>query len=136
MFHGGSLKTKSIEIANCQNEFFIEKVKEVRKNLPPASEDPLVHAKKYMADKTCTMGFSAVHPDEVKKIISHLSNSASFGLDELDTYIIKLIKDQITPALTHIINLSLKTHVYPEGWKDSKAIPLYKKDDIFNPINC
>ena len=88
-----------------------------------------------MTDKTCMMGFSAVHPDDVNKFISNLSNSTSFGLDELDTYIIKLIKDQITPTLTHIINLSLKTQVYPEQWKDSKVIPLHKKDDMLNPKN-
>ena len=25
--------------------------------------------------------------------------------------------------------------MYPEGWKDSKVIPLHKKDDVFNPKN-
>ena len=67
--------------------------------------------------------------------MSNLSNSASFGLDEIDTYIIKLIKDDITPAFTHIINLSLTTNVYPEAWKKSKVIPLYEKDDVLNPKN-
>ena len=81
------------------------------------------------------MDFSCVHPDEVMKIIGQLSNSTAFGLDNIDTYIIKLIKEEITPALTHIINLSLRHNTYPEKWKSSKVVPLYKKDDPLNPKN-
>ena len=81
------------------------------------------------------MDFSCVHPDEVMKIIGQLSNSTAFGLDNIDTYIIKLIKGEITPALTHIINLSLRHNTYPEKWKSSKVVPLYKKDDPLNPKN-
>ena len=74
-----------------------------------------------------------MHPDEILKIISELSNSAAFGLDNIDTYIIKLIRHEITPVLTYIINLSLTKRTYPESWKNSKVIPLYKKDDVLCP---
>ena len=76
-----------------------------------------------MDNKICSIEFSCVHPDEVMKIICQLSNSTAFGLDNIDTYIVKLIKEEITPALTHIINLSLKYDTYPEAWKSSKIIP-------------
>ena len=78
---------------------------------------------------------SVVHPDEVEKIISNLSNSSSFGLDLIDTFIIKLVKAEILPALTHIINLSIFTRTYPSLWKKTKVIPLHKKEDLLNPKN-
>ena len=81
------------------------------------------------------MKLSAVHPDEVLKIINELSNSSAFGMDEIDTYIIKLIRDEITPAITHIINLSLSNGEFPDAWKVSKVVPLYKKDDVLNLNN-
>ena len=76
-----------------------------------------------------------MHPDEVEKILSSLSNSTSFGLDMIDTFIIKLAKEDILPAITHIINLSISTKVFPTLWKKSKIIPLHKKEDTLNPKN-
>ena len=37
-----------------------------------------------------------------------------------------MIKNEITPAITHIVNLSIKTSVFPTLWKHSKVIPLFK----------
>ena len=88
-----------------------------------------------MENRTCTFSLTSVHPDEVDKIVSNLSNSSSFGLDMVDTYIIKLIKPDILPALTHILNLSIATKVFPSSWKKSKVIPLYKKEDLLDPKN-
>ena len=56
-------------------------------------------------------------------------------MDEIDTYIIKLIRDEITPAIYHITNLSLSNGEFPDAWKVSKVVPLYKKDDVLNPNN-
>ena len=88
-----------------------------------------------MLGRTCSFSLSSVQPDEVEKIISSLSNSTSFGMDMIDTYIIKLIKHDIVPALTHIINLSITKKIFPISWKKAKIIPLHKKDDILNPKN-
>merc|ERR1712081_108718 len=88
-----------------------------------------------MENKSCLVNFRPVYPDEVIKIISDLNNSSSFGLDEIHTYIVKLLKNELTPALTHIVNLALVKRTFPESWKTSKIIPLHKKDDVLNPNN-
>ena len=81
------------------------------------------------------MEFSPVHPDEVLEILSNLPNSSSFGLDEIDTSVLKLVKEEVAPALTHIINLSIQCQRFPEKWKDSKIVPLHKNDDVLDPKN-
>ena len=81
------------------------------------------------------MDLKPVHPDEVKTIISNLKITSAFGLDEIDTFIVKLLQEEITPAVTHIINLSITTGTFPNKWKVSKVVPLHKKDDILNPEN-
>ena len=98
------------------------------------TEDPLLNTRDIMKHKNCSMKFSNVHPDEVSKIISDLPNSTAFGTDNIDTYIDKLLREELTPAITHIINLSINSEAFPQTWKVSKVIPLYKqKDDVLNP---
>ena len=63
-----------------------------------------------------TNSIRAVQPEEVEKVITSLSNSTSFGMDMIETFIIKLIKPDIVLALTHVINLSItitRSLLYP-----------------------
>ena len=137
LFHKGLIRTKSSDIADSQNEYFVEKVQQIRENIPPPLSDPLSKLKILMSRRTCSFSLAPVHPDQVEKIISSLNNSTSFcfGLDQIDTDIIKLVKVEILPAVTHIINLSISSKTFPGAWKNSKVVPLYKKDDSLNPKN-
>ena len=135
LFFNGNLVTKPQEVASSQNEYFLEKIRIIRENLPPPVTDPLAKLRSLMTGRICSFSFSAVHPDSVDKIISGLGNSNSFGLDLIDTKVIKMIRPAIVPALTHIINLSISTSNFPQLWKNAKVIPLHKKDDQLNPKN-
>ena len=135
LFFKRSLRTKAQDIADSQNEFFIEKVNDIRANLPAPVADPLSKLKSLMLGRTCAFTLGIVHPDQVESIITNLSNSSAFGLDQIDTSIIKLVKAEILPAVTHIINLSITSKKFPSAWKKSKVIPLHKKDDLLNPKN-
>ena len=84
---------------------------------------------------TCKFSFKAVTPDQIDSIISNMSASKSCGTDEIDAKIIKLGKQQLIPAITHIVNLSISSGNFPENWKCAKIIPLHKKDDKTNPKN-
>ena len=77
----------------------------------------------------------AVHPDEVAKVIKNLKSTKSCGLDDIDSYVLKLACDQLTPAITHIVNLSIQQGCFPSMWKVSKVIPLFKKKDATLPQN-
>ena len=85
LFFRGSLRTKSQDIADCQNEYFTEKIDRIRTNLPPPTSDPLAKLKSLMIGRHCTFNLDIVHPDQVDKIICSLSNSSAYGLDEIDT---------------------------------------------------
>ena len=135
LFYNGSLVNKPQEVAETQNQYFLDKIRLIRENLPPPLIDPLALLRSLMVGRSCSFSFSVVHPDEVEKVMSGLSNSSSFGLDQIDTYIIKLVRLDILPALTHIVNLSLSTQEFPTNWKKSKIIPLHKKEDLLNPKN-
>ena len=135
LFFKGSLKTKPQEVAESQNQYFLEKIREIQENLPPPTSDPLTKLKQIMQSRKCTFSLQPVHPDQVLDIISGLSNSNAFGLDCIDTSTVKLVKTEILPAVTHILNLSISSRKFPTAWKRSKVIPLHKKGDLLDPKN-
>ena len=135
LFHDGILVQKPKVIAEVMNSFFIEKINKLKNSLPNSISDPLANVKKLMRNKNCIFKLKSVHPDTIEEIIKTLKKSKSSGLDYIDTYIIKLAKNEILPALTHIANLSIEQCVFPEKFKNSKVIPLHKKEDLLNPKN-
>ena len=72
-------------------DIFISKVETLVKESPPQLTDPIPSLKAWISGKTGHMALSCVHPDQVIKIIGNHSNSAAFGLDEIDTSTLKLI---------------------------------------------
>ena len=117
------------------NEFFVSKVKNLLKNLPESPGDPLKLVKKLMKKRKCCFNLQSVHPDEILKIISNLKATQSCGLDDINSTIIKLVKHELTPAITHIVNLSIQQKSFPLQWKRAKIIPLHKKDEVIYPKN-
>ena len=65
LFHDGQLKTKSQDIADSQNECFVNKINTIKSELPPPKSDPLKGVRLFTDKKSCPMKLSAVHPDEV-----------------------------------------------------------------------
>ena len=88
-----------------------------------------------MKNKTCKFEIQPVGPDTVKSIIQNMKSSSSCGLDNISSYVLKLAIDELVPAITHIINLSIIQKKFPESWKTSKVIPLHKKDEMIFPKN-
>ena len=125
---------KPKEIANEMNQFFIEKVKNLQKKLPKQKNDPLQHLRRAMHNRNCSFNFKPVSPMEILKIVNKLKNSKSTGLDTIDTNTVKEVINEILPALTHVVNLSLKTQTFPTIYKKSKIIPLLKKPQA-DPLN-
>ena len=71
-----------------------------------------------------------VHPNTVHWIIKNLKNSKASGWDNIDTYIVKLVSQCLVPALTHSVNTSIFTAVFPTCFKTSKIIPLLKSTQL------
>ena len=123
------------ELAECMNSFFIWKVKNLIENLEPSNSDPLSNLRQLMSNRKCAFKLQPVHPDKVEKMISELKNSGSVGLDYIDTKVIKLVKEEIVPTITHILNLSIVNSKFPVQFKKAKVVPLHKSGDRFNPKN-
>jgi hypothetical protein len=135
LYHAGQIVTSPARLASIMNSFFVNKIATIQNGLPNPTDDPLSNLKHIMKDRSSVFSLTCVHPDNIKKIIVELKNSKSCGVDNIDTYILKLMVDEVLPAVTHIVNLSIQQAVFPSLYKFAKVIPLLKKDDPLEPKN-
>ena len=108
------LKNNNAEI---DENFFDEKIKELYDNTLPC-----IHK----------FSFSAVSELDVIEIVKSIK-SHSFGVDNINAFIIKLIIGRISGVLTHIINISLEQGIFPDRWKYAIIKPIPK---VPNPLTA
>ena len=126
LFHNGKFENSPAGLASTMNNFFVEKVAQLRDKIPLVDIDPHAKLREAFKNRNCSFKLKPVAPDEVLKIIKC---SKSSGVDFIDTATIKLVAMDILPAITHIINLSISQCTFPSMWKHAKIIPLLKKGD-------
>ena len=69
---------------------------------------------------------SPTDKDEIVNIINNISMNKAVGPHSIPTYILHLIKLNISEPLSDIINLSFVKGVYFDNLKISKTIPTFK----------
>ncbi len=75
--------------------------------------------------------FSPLFEAEVsKRILS--SHPTTCPLDPIPSHLLQAISPAVVPALTHIVNTSLHTGVFPSAFKQARITPLLKKPTL-NP---
>ena len=121
LFHNGKLIGSPADIAGTMNSFFLEKVADLRQNIPESNSDPLARLKEVMEDRQCTFSCSPVTQEEVMKVIKSLKNSKSTGIDHIDTFVMKLVATDVVGPLTHIVNMSIAKSTFPTPWKHAKV---------------
>jgi hypothetical protein len=71
----------------------------------------------------------------VKKLLKGLNPNKASGPDQISPRLLKELHQEVTPILTHIFQISLKTGIVPEDWKHSIIVPVYKKVQNANTAN-
>ena len=71
----GVLETSPSRMAELQNQYYINKVKTIRQNMPAQKKDPLETLRHRMQGRSQTFTPAPVTPDQIEKIISNLKNS-------------------------------------------------------------
>ncbi|PNF30889.1 hypothetical protein B7P43_G06095, partial [Cryptotermes secundus] len=73
------------------------------------------------------INFNPATAKEIANIINKLKMTNSYGYDEIPIKILKNSVDYILSPLTHIVNRSLSTGIFPDRLKFSEIKPIYKK---------
>lgn len=77
----------------------------------------------------------SIEPHEMDKVIMSFENKFSTGYDDIPITVIKLAKNHLVRPLSHLINSSFISGIFPDKLKISKVKPLYKSDDRKNVSN-
>ena len=123
------LYTKARDVARVMNEFFVQKIRDIRSKFDGVAPN-YEHCKKAMGGKKCKMHLQHVSIKKVIKVIKNLKSSKSLGVDELDSYSLKISAEIVGPAIHHLITLSIMQNKFPEPWKYAKVLPLHKKGEV------
>ena len=68
--------------------------------------------------------------DDVILATKKLKSSLSLGVDQIPSFIVKGCTEGLVYPLLILFNLSLKLNTFPEIWKHTKIIPVFKKGDV------
>ena len=58
-----------------------------------------------------------------------MKGNRSSGIDQIDSFSLKLAAPYLEDVLLHLVNLPIKNKVYPQVWKTQLIHPFYKKGD-------
>ncbi|GBM83453.1 hypothetical protein AVEN_86706-1 [Araneus ventricosus] len=73
--------------------------------------------------------------DDVVLAIRELKSSLTVGVGNIPSFIIKGCTEFLIYPLLALFNLSLRTKVFPDVWKQTRIIPVFKKGDAQNCEN-
>ena len=62
----------------------------------------------------------------VCSLLDKLCKSKATGLDKISAKLLRYCPDLLSESLTVIFNCSFNTGIFPDEWKCSKVIPLFK----------
>ena len=71
----------------------------------------------------------------VRKLLRNLNPGKAAGPDEIPARILKELADDLSPAITALLNKSLDSGVLPSTWKDAWVMPIFKKGTRNDPAN-
>ena len=118
-------------MANTFNNYFLEKVKKLRaKTAEPPTFDPILRVKSWIKKRKKPpppFRLKELNLKDLRKILKRMKGKRSYGVDDIDSYSLKLAGPLIEDALLHLINLSIKKHTFAEKWKPQLIFPLHKK---------
>lgn len=120
-------------MANSFNNYFVNVGNNLAKQLPPAAGAPVVDDAAHRARHVFRL--EPVSQGQVAQCVTEMRGNSAPGVDEFSAAVLKSHIRHILQPLTHIINLSLTTGIFPDIFKVAKVIPLFKsgkKSDFSN----
>ena len=115
------LHTDDFAVSNLFNQKFVSMSKTLAASIPtvPFTTEGLANNEK-------SLFFYPTEILEISKVVWNLKNHKSAGLDGLTAEILKVSLAVIGDRLTHIVNESLSSGVFPKILKAAKVIPIFK----------
>ena len=122
---------ENTKIANEFSKFFSEIGKNINEELSKDAKAPDMNIpySQRVDSQTPAFQLQEVTNEDIRNIITSLSDNKSPGPDGIPSSIIKLLEPLLTPVLTNIVNHSITEGIFPSDWKQSLVVPIFKSGD-------
>ena len=134
--HDNEIISDPSDITECLNQHFTGCAKSIKTHKPVSVLKPLEN---FLNDKfqssTEMFTINEISHDDVLLSLKKLNIRKGTGLDGLGPKLLKLSANVIYKPITHIINTSIRTNVFPSILKKARITPLFKNGERENPNN-
>ncbi|CAK6982446.1 uncharacterized protein LOC122965685 [Scomber scombrus] len=113
---GGRLITDDTEIANCFNQYYVDKTEELKRSVrnEGRSSSRKLIKERIMKDKQCSLSFVPVDVEKVESLLSSLSDDISPGTDNMDVRLLKEAASHISaPVDQYLFQLNRNINTQP-----------------------
>ena len=121
--------SSSSEISNVLNHHFTRAGPRLANDIPAIDTS----FREYITPTQHTFSIYEMDSNDVYEIIQSLNSNKGNGLDGISCKLLKEAAPVITPLLTFIITLSIKSYIFPDDWKIAKVTPVFKEGSKFHP---
>jgi hypothetical protein len=123
---GDTIISENLTIAEAFNDFFV--------SIGPKLSAELDHDTRDLSENLGTspvtlFALSEISEYEVFLLLSDLKTSKSTGMDSIPERVFNISAEIISPSLTWIFNLCIKTGVYIDDWKKAWVVHIFKSED-------
>lgn len=136
MTTNNTIVTNDKDICNEFNNFFLEIPHKLTRASTSRSVD--VDHNFVTTFHSCSSNSFFLHPTnrtEILNAICDLKGKHSVDVDGLSNFFIKKTKHHICDVLSHIINLSFSTGIFPDIYKSAVVIPIHKRGSLNDANN-
>ena len=136
----GEKTNDAIKVANGFCNFFTTVITTLRERAIPLCNFAWKPPRPVRKRTDKKFNFRPVSKLEVEKYLRYIKRNKSTGIDNLPPCLLKDAARTISAPLTHLINLSLQTGLFPKDWKLAKIVPIHKSGshssfDNYRPIS-
>jgi len=117
----GGLKS-DVEAANAANEYYVQKVLTLRKEL----KTHCATTSKEAVSPDHGFKFHCVGTNTLKRALHELQNKSSVGFDKVPIVVFKTGWQPLALPLVHLVNTVIKSGVWPQQWKEILIHPVLK----------
>ncbi|XP_062601194.1 uncharacterized protein LOC134262888, partial [Saccostrea cucullata] len=137
VFSNGEIVDNLQDIANTFNNHFTDISNKLLMKLPKHDYDPniLCNFVRSKLDEETIFSIHQIEESEVFNMLNSLNINKSAGIDFIGPRLLKVASKYICKPITHLINASIVSGIFPTNLKQAKVTPIFKKGDKADPNN-
>ena len=133
ILYNNSIITFPSHLAEAFNEIFVSKVEKVKSKIVGNVNFSPVERLTQWLDKRqmpiSNLDLKPINIEDLRRYICKLKGGKSSGVDDIDSFSLRLAAPMIENVLLHIINLAITSGSFASCWKTQLVRPYFKKGD-------